>query len=261
MGGFSSGRDRYATTPTVAESFSLPAADLKEHLEAGEGIVWRWGDADDPRIRIGIAAKGEVSPDDVDADQEDAADRLAATDDALPRRLRLRYTATPATSSEPVDVDDEIVVTYTAPPMGGLRPWFRCPGCSSRREELHLPPWDRRPGEAGIRFRCRECHELGYETSRASGTNMREALVRFKRAFARADAQNRRPHPNHVRSPERPSGRHESTHEELLEDVRQARAEWDASYHRGLARYTDDTHFDEDLSRFEDADPEMFLES
>lgn len=262
MGGFGSGRDRYAMTATVAESFSLPIADLKEYLETGESLAWRWGTADDPAIRIGLIPEGEATERDVDAEGAESADRLAEYEASPPARwVRFKYTATPG-GGDSVDVDARVRVAYTAPPMGGLRPWFVCPGCNDRREELHLPPWDRRRGETTIRFRCRQCHELGYETSRASGTNMKEARIRYERAFARADAQGRRAHPNDLQSPERPSGRHESTHEDLVEDVRQARAEWDAAYHRGLSRYANSSWAgDEDPSRFEDADAEMFLES
>ncbi|KOX92139.1 hypothetical protein [Halorubrum tropicale] len=260
MGGFGSGRDRYADTATVVESLSVDVADLKEYLEFGETtLTWRWGDADDPRARIKLATTGEAVVDDVDADESTAADRLQEHGAGAPARwVEFVYTATPAGATESVDVEDKVRVAYTAPPMGGLRPWFKCPGCGERREALHLPPWDDRPGESALRFRCRECHELGYETSRASGTKMKEAEVRYRRAFARADAEGRRPHPNQTpHTPERPSGRHESTHAELVEDVEQARAEWSASYHRGLARYSPGDEHEE----FAEADAEQFLES
>lgn len=262
MGGFGSGRNEYARTATVGESFSLGIADLNEHLDLAKTIVWRWGPSDDPTIWIGVGVEAVVGYETVESDGEGVGDRLAETNTEHPRRVRFSYTVTPSGASEPVDIDDQVQVVYTAPPMGGMRPWFVCPDCDERREELHLPPWDRRLGETPTRFRCRECHELGYETSRVSGTNMREATVRFKRAFAQADAHNRRPHPNSLCTPERPSGRHESTHEDLVEDVRQARAEWDVSFHRGLARYAeDDSYQNEHFSPVEDADAEMFLES
>jgi hypothetical protein len=56
---------------------------------------------------------------------------------------------------------------------------------------------------------------------------METALLRYKRAFAKANVENRRLHPNNTpRFPERPSGMHGETFVELLTDVDQARAEW-----------------------------------
>lgn len=249
MGGFGSGRDRYATTPTVAASFTLPASDLKPYLESHRPATWRWGDADDPRIALTATPEATATADDVDADRADATDRLEKYDGGPPARaIRLQYSVS-VRGGDPAAIDDRIAIAYTTPPMGGLRARFVCPGCGERRDELHLPPWDHRPGKTAIRFRCRDCHDLGYETSRAAGTNMKEARLRYERAFARADADGRRPHPEQAPyTPERPKGRHESTHEELVQDVRAARVEWDAAFHRGLARYSGDADPDALLS-------------
>jgi hypothetical protein len=103
--------------------------------------------------------------------------------------------------------------------FGGSRPWFRCPGvvdgieCGERVAELHCPP------QGPQLYLCRECHNLGYMSSRKSGNEMDAARLRDNRAFAKADAEGRRPHPNNAPySPDRPKGIHEDTFEDLVED-------------------------------------------
>ena len=77
-------------------------------------------------------------------------------------------------------------------------------------------------------YLCRECYDLGYTSSRTSGKEWKQAELRYRRAFAKADAENRRPHPNgDPYFPERPKGMHHDTFEELLEDVREAREEYE----------------------------------
>lgn len=246
MGGFGSGRHRYAWTPTVGASMTIAVADLKDVVERpGRRASVTWGDGADPRARIGVEAVDEATPRDVDADRDVATDRLDEYDDGPARAVRLQYRARPDTSDDAIAVDERIRVAYTTPPVGGLRPYWVCRGCDERRTELHLPPWDRRPGRTPTRFRCRECHDLGYETSRASGTHMKEPRIRYQRAFARADARNRRPHPNSLATPERPTGRHEMTHEDLVADVERAREKWSAAFDRGLKRYAPDDRRDE----------------
>ena len=83
----------------------------------------------------------------------------------------------------------------------------------------------------GYRFSCRECLELGYHTSRTSGDDIKQAELRYKRAFQKADKDNRRPHPNNLpHLPERPKGMHHDTFERLVSDVRAARDEWHEAF-------------------------------
>lgn len=54
---------------------------------------------------------------------------------------------------------DKIRIDYTACRLGGLRPWWRCPGCHSRRGVLY---------EKDHRWRCRNCVGLTYRSQRVS---------------------------------------------------------------------------------------------
>jgi len=76
-------------------------------------------------------------------------------------------------------------------------------------------------------FACRECNDLGYLTSRRSGKEWKQAELRYRRTFEKADAENRRPHPNNAPYfPTRPKGTHQDTFEDLTDDVQEARREW-----------------------------------
>lgn len=208
MGGFGSGRDDYATTPTVGASRTLDVNEFTDAVEqpGAQGTI-RWGPEDDPRSRIGVA----LLPEDGDADRATA--------------VRLWYTADP--DGDAVERAYTVPLEYTECNFGGVRPWFRCPGvvdgleCGDRVGKLHCPP------RAPPLFLCRECHNLGYASSRASGNDMDTALLRYKRAFAKADAEGRRPHPNNApHLPDRPKGMHHDTFADLLDDVQAAREQW-----------------------------------
>jgi hypothetical protein len=51
--------------------------------------------------------------------------------------------------------------------FGGVRWWFRCPSCRSKKQDgnrcgkLYLPP-------TGIRYLCRDCHDLTYRSCQES---------------------------------------------------------------------------------------------
>lgn len=53
---------------------------------------------------------------------------------------------------------DEIRLTPTRPHFGGVRWWFRCPGCGRRCGKLYVPRVGDGPG-------CRRCHGLAYRQS------------------------------------------------------------------------------------------------
>jgi len=54
-------------------------------------------------------------------------------------------------------VSDRVWIDSTPCNYGGARPWFRCPGCQTRRGVLF---------SVGGRFRCRACHTLAYSSTR-----------------------------------------------------------------------------------------------
>jgi hypothetical protein len=207
MGGFGSGRYEYADTPTVEESRTLDVDALKELSEhpGSGGKVW-WGDREDPEANIRVLAEGSTTA----GGEERAA------------QLRLKYTVTNTRTDEQTEYDYTIPLEYTECHFGGARPCFRCPKCDTRRRKLYLPP-------GGERYLCRECYDLGYYSSRTSGDDLKQAELRYRRAFAKADAEGRSRHPESVERPilpERPKEMHHDTFEDLLEDVREAREEW-----------------------------------
>ena len=209
MGGLGSGRYEYATTPTVEDCRALDVNEFTDAIEhPGTGATVRWGPKDGPSASIGV----QLLP------QSDDAEKATA--------LRLKYTSTGGVTGEDTAHDYIIPLEYTECNFGGERPWFRCPGitndehCDRRIAKLHCPP-------QGNLFLCRHCYELGYTSSRTSGDDLKQAELRYRRAFARVDKEGRRPHPNSKPwPPERPKRMHYDTYEELLDDVQAARREW-----------------------------------
>lgn len=209
MGGFGSGRNQYARTPDVRECRHLEANKFTDAVTRPEGTMFTvsWGES-----TVGVA---------VERDGGEHADAL-----------RLQYTVGRDTDAEQ-SYDCRVPLEYTEPNLGGVRPWFRCPNCQTRRGKLYLPP-------SGGYFLCRECHDLGYRSSRDSGNDIDRALDRYKKAFARADADDRRPHPEgHPWKPKRPKGMHQDTFDDLLEDVDEARREWDRATYAQLVAITE----------------------
>lgn len=234
MGGYGSGRYEYASTPTVA---ACRALDVDEFTDAvrrpGRGFKYSWCDEHghgDPVETIGVFVERRGSPRFTatleDATREDVADELSKR----PTHLRLRYTLDPE-GKNPRERDYRVGLEYTPCPFGGVRPWFQCPakGCGDRVGKLYRPP-------RGELFLCRECHGLGYQTSRTSRDELTQAVLRYRRAFAKADAKDRRPHPNSTMAlvPERPGGMHDDTWREHRAEVKAAREEWNRTFDRKL---------------------------
>ena len=215
MGGFGSGRYEYATTPTVRECYQIDADDLTEGIDYPDNAYGtrEWNPSNAPTVDLTVHFE-----------TIDDSDRAT--------HLRLEYTIEPQTGDN-YEGEHPVGLEYTECNFGGVRPWFRCPGvvdgteCKRRVRKLYLPI-------GGWYWLCRECYDLGYQSSRASGTPLKEAELRYRRAFAKADKDNRRPHPNgEPYFPERPKGMHRDTFEELLDDVTEAHREWDdRSYER-----------------------------
>jgi hypothetical protein len=51
-------------------------------------------------------------------------------------------------------VEEIVWFTFTGQHLGGDRRWFRCPGCGRRCAILY----------GGVRFRCRRCYRLAYQS-------------------------------------------------------------------------------------------------
>lgn len=206
MGGFGSGRTSYATTPTVEACRSLDSDSFSDVVDdpTVSHVTCSWGD---DNIRAAVEH----------------------SDDEHADGLRLLYTTRRGTDAAQ-EYDYRVSFEYTECNFGGVRPWFSCPGCGTRRGKLYLRP-------RGGRFACRECHDLGYRSSRHSGNALERAEQRYRKAFAKADKDNRRPHPNSFQSPyrpEKPAGMHWDTYDDLLADVDRAREEWADVYHARL---------------------------
>jgi len=207
MGGFGSGRSEYASTLTVEECRHLEANRILTitKLPGKSGSLW-WGDREDPDVRIYAYLEDDV-------ELENIGTPRAA-------RIQLEYTTTDTQGSGVNKYDYWIPLDYTECNFGGVRPWFLCPDCDTRVGKLYLPP---REG----RFACRECYDLSYTSSRTSGDELKQAELRYRRTFAKVDAQRRRVHPNvEPWLPERPKGMHERTFSEHLSDLSDARSEW-----------------------------------
>lgn len=111
---------------------------------------------------------------------------------------------------------------------------FRCPGvvdcepCRRRVRKLYLPPRE-------DLYRCRHCYGLSYTTSRTSGDEVKQVELRYRRAFAKADAEGRRQHPNgEPYFPKRPKGMHHETFEALLAKVKAAQEAWEEAFDERL---------------------------
>lgn len=227
MGGLGSGRHEYATTPLVEECRHLDVDRIKRFTEHPglKGPVY-WGDREDPAATITVKADGE---------RELGEEPRAA-------RLQLIYTLTDGGGDESQDVEYSVPLEYTECNFGGYRPWFRCRGeidgqaCRRRVRKLYLPIYAR-----GARyFLCRECYDLSYRSSRTSGDEVERAEQRYRRAFKKADAEDRRPHPNNSpHSPDRPKGMHHDTFDELVADVEDAREEWNREMNRKMNEMLD----------------------
>ena len=215
MGGMGSGRYDYATTPTVEECRYLDVNELTDTLDhVGRGGRIYWGDPDDEDVaNISFVVEGH------DDEQEDKA-----------RGLRLKYSVRNKRTDETNSYDYVVPIEYTECNFGGERPWFRCPNtkCQKRVAKLYCPP-------RGHHYLCRDCHNLSYRSSRASGDPVETAELRYRRAFSKADKDDRRPHPNNrPMYPEKPKGMHEDTFEELLNEVKEARREYDMAFNEKL---------------------------
>jgi hypothetical protein len=201
MGGFGSGRNPYADSATVEASTGIDITNIDHLLEVPGGqMPYRWRDDNGHGEEYASILIENAAPDEPDG-------------------VHLKYSVTRRATDETTDIDDFVDVTYTDCNFGGQRPWFRCPRCGDRVQHLYRPP-------AGTRFHCRDCHDLGYRSSRVSGQPIREAELRYKRAYEKFNG--RRPSPDELAPlpPERPDGMHQSTYDDLVDELKAARRAW-----------------------------------
>lgn len=146
MGGFGSGRYPYSMQTTVSECRSIDVHDLhgEDYLEPGHGGTSSWSRDGEEIATIGWRITGD----------EDHP------------RLRLTYSVTTRTGEEH-QVNYAVPIVHTECNFGGERPWFQCPGrrredCGERVGKLYKPPGQ-------LRFLCRHCYDLTYESNIRQG--------------------------------------------------------------------------------------------
>lgn len=194
MGGAGSGTwQRPDTRTTVEESPSLDILRLRRsgHLKANARAALQWqapwaAGLEDHQVRLYTEAA----------------------------RVHISYRMI----GESGDTTMSAAVEWEPCPLGGSRPWWRCPECGRRTAKLYLPPerW---------RFACRQCHDLVYWTQRAPDTQrLRKRLNRLRdRVDDRPVSSRRRGDLAELleleRSlPMRPTGMHRATYARLGEE-------------------------------------------
>ena len=216
MGGFGSGRHEYATTPTVGASLQIDADNMTDGVEHPGATGRKKWNGTDAGLDLTIHFEGEDA-------------------DGRAEYVRLEYDVADTWSTNTTTNEHPVALDYTDQHFGGVRPWFRCPNreCQDRVRKLYFP-------RGGVYWLCRECYDLAYLTSRRSGDDVKTAELRYRKAFSKADAENRRPHPNNLpHYPERPKGMHHDTFEDLAEDVEDARRAWRAEMNREMRAMVD----------------------
>lgn len=191
---------------TVSECRTVEVSALNDEglLEPDSAGLLEWRRNDDLVAALRWERAGPHR-DDVDGDQ---------------RVIEISYATIDARSGETRRNEGTVPIETTSCNFGGERPWFRCPDCSERVGGLHCPP-------AGERFRCRECHGLAYESTRATRNPQKRAKLRYERIHEKLHPDFESHHPSlgtfHVT---KPNQMHWDTYEELRADLREAHDDW-----------------------------------
>lgn len=206
MGGFGSGRGPYATTPSVEQCLHLDVNEFTDVVEEETAGRLTWRD-----------------------NAHEVHCQIREYDDRGGRELILAY-ATERTDRDGSAVEDDrerhcysITITFTDCNFGGQRPWWRCPHCHDRVGKLYLPPTE-------PRFKCRDCHDLQFRSSRESGIHSRRELRRYQDIQKKLGAEPTHPNSMDGGRPDRPKGMHQETYEELLLELRRASDEYTDSW-------------------------------
>jgi hypothetical protein len=131
---------------------------------------------------------------------------VRSRDNAAPV-LTLMYCASADAVGAWTEIREQIFLNITPCTYGGQRLWFTCPGCLARRRVLYCHR---------ARFRCRQCHDLAYPSTRenAHDRSVRRETKLQKRLGTSRDSL--------FRIPEKPRGMRWRTYEgavvKLLEE-------------------------------------------
>lgn len=229
MGGAFSGRSEYATTPTVEACKSLDVNWMSRQgcFDVGASGSIQWSNDGEQVASLGYRTVAPAM--ELDAPAASAPDRAIV--------LSYHFKG-----DGPDDRDEHtysVPIETTACHFGGERPWFRCPGvvagehCDRRVGKLYRPP------RANL-YLCRHCYDLGYRSSRESGDPIQKALRRFQRAQEKLGVGPSTPESGSYEDlyPDRPTGMHHSTYEELRADLDAAREQWYAAFQSTLRAMT-----------------------
>ena len=140
-------------------------------LKAGSAMAWGWQSQSEQVARI-----------DLHADTY---------------QLRLCY-RTRSKDDDWKDVAEVVTVEWRTQPRGGMRAYFRCPGCDNRVSRLY----------GADLFRCRVCHGLNYASQQNAhgdadldlSRRLREELLCFEWVLGQGVDEMLRPHGMHRRT-------------------------------------------------------------
>jgi hypothetical protein len=91
-----------------------------------------------------------------------------------PPHVVLRYTVSNKEIEQCVDFSSDLT------PWGSVRWWLICPQCKGRCVMLYLP-------EGGMRFACRQCHNLSYASAQEAHRFERSTLGETMRMVSKSD--------------------------------------------------------------------------
>lgn len=101
-------------------------------------------------------------------------------------------------------IREAITLEATSCNYGGKRLWLTCPGCHSRRRVLY---------SLGGRFRCRQCHDLAYTSTRED--DHERSIRRMNRLQKRLGTSKT----GLFHIPEKPRGMHWNTYERIVREL------------------------------------------
>jgi hypothetical protein len=121
-----------------------------------------------------------------------------------------------------IDMREPVRLEATPCHFGGERLWFICPGCSARRRVLHCHL---------ARFRCRQCHDLAYPSTRedAQGRSIRREVKLQTWLGASRNGL--------FRIPSKPRGMHWRTYARAVERLRGEHGRQADAFHAFLGKH------------------------
>ncbi|QQE81548.1 hypothetical protein [Alicyclobacillus sp. SO9] len=197
MGGYGSGyRGNSRRTTGECLSIDVNRFNRANVLQDGIGFVWGWKAPRTPKLTVTVSG-----------------DELTLEYDTHIRGVK-------------ESVKETVAISHTICNYGGGRPWFKCPGCFSRVGKLYL--------HDGA-FRCRECHNLTYQSCQATHDPTRETMEGVKRIRRKMGAEGDMIYPN-APTPCRPTGMHTSKYNRLRQQLMQAEQTYQDAFTNGAER-------------------------